>query len=307
MINHLIEIHPELKNINFCSLNENTQRIDLKTIYQIQTSRKGYGKRSGCEVDREHIELILKKFDSYQFTPFFTTLDYQSDNTVNMPLGFISCKSIKKTSQYYKEYNQSIKHYGNLFWRGDVTTHETRSKIISYFSLKNNSNFNVANWCPANGKFYKDNACTEHEYDTYFNRLKQSDAFLVMRGDRPWTNSFFDCLRANAIPVCIDTFYHKLGWHKIGFKIDDLFLDFDSKKDSLEKIEDEIQILLKNKDRVLHMKQNLLSFYKEFILKDRYLVLFGASLPCVGWGEIIKSKLLETHNNDYILRDNYLF
>jgi hypothetical protein len=131
--------------------------------------------------------------------------------------------------------------------------------------------------------------------------------FLIMRGDRPWTNSFFDCLRANAIPVCIDTFYHKLGWHKIGFNIDDLFLDFNTQKDSIETIYNEIQNLLKDKERVLSMKNNLLKFYTQVVMQDKYLVANGAAISGAGWGCAIRSKLLEIHNNDYILKDNYLF
>lgn len=308
MIKNIIQAYPELNGVCFDFLNENTQSLELGKIYQINTSRNSffrYGKRAGNEVDRPQIESLLSRFDNHKSIPFFTTLDYKSNNTINIPLGFIRCGFIKKTPQYYKEYNQSIKHHGNLFWRGDVTTHEIRNKVVNYF--ENKINFDISNWGPANGKFYTDNACTECEYDTYFDRLKQSDAFLIMRGDRPWTNSFFDCLRANTIPVCIDTFYHKLGWHKIGFKTDDLFLYFDFKKDSLEKIENEIQSLLKDKDKVMHMKQNLLKFYEEFVLQDKYLMLHGASLPFVGWGGVIKTKMLEIHNNDYKLKDNYLF
>lgn len=305
MIKNITKAYPELKNVSFSVLNENTQNIALETIYQINISREGYKTRAGNEVDRPKIESVLKRFNNHKSVTFFTTLDYKADNTINMPLGFIPCRFIKKAPQYYKEYNQTIKHYGNLFWRGDITTHEIRNKIVGYF--KKRTNFDVSNWQPANGRFYADNACTEYDYDTYFDRLKQADAFLIMRGDKPWTNSFFDCLRANTIPVCIDTFYHKLGWHKIGFKTEDLFLHFDFKEGDLEKVENEIQSLLKDKDRVLYMKKNLLKFYKDFVLQDRYLMLYGASIPCVGWGETIKSKMLEIYNNNYTLKDNYLF
>lgn len=305
MIHDIIKTYPELNNVSLDILNENTQNIESRKIYEIETSRKGYCKRIGNEVDRFKIESVLKKFDNYKSISFFTPLDYKSDNTINIPLGFIRCGVIKKTPQYYKEYNQNIKHYGNLFWRGDITTHETRNQILNYF--ENKINFDVANWRPANGRFYMDNACTEYEYDTYFDRLKQADAFLIMRGDKPWTNSFFDCLRANTIPICIDTFYHRLGWHKIGFKTDDLFLNFDLKEDDLEKVENEIQSLLKDKDRVLYMKENLLRFYEQVVLQDKYLSKYGASVVCAGWGNTIKSKLLQIHNNDYKLKDNYLF
>lgn len=305
MLNNIIKTYPELNNVSLDILNENTQNLESRKIYQIEISRKGYCKRIGNEVDRFKIESVLKKFDNHKSISFFTPLDYKSDNTINIPLGFIRCGAIKKTPQYYKEYNQNIKHYGNLFWRGDITTHEIRNQILNYF--ENKINFDVANWRPANGRFYMDNACTEYEYDTYFDRLKQADTFLIMRGDKPWTNSFFDCLRANTIPICIDTFYHKLGWHKIGFKTDDLFLNFDLKEDDLEKVENEIQSLLKDKDRVLYMKENLLRFYEQVVLQDKYLSKYGASVLCAGWGNTIKSKLLQIHNNDYKLTDNCLF
>lgn len=304
MIQNLFQIYPELQNVRFRILTEETTTLESKTIYQINTSRQGYGKRLGYEVDKPKIESILKKFKNHEQVPFITTLDYESDNTINIPPGFLCCQRIKKEANYYIQYNKNIEYYGNLFWRGDKTTHKVR-EIVENF--KKCINFDIGHWTPASGRFYADNACTQHEYDIYFNRLKQSDAFLVMRGDRPWTNSFFDCLRANTIPVCIDTFYHKLGWHKIGFDINDMFLNFDSKKDGLEKIENEIQNLLKDKERVLSIKNNLLKFFTQVIMKDEYLLTQGASEFGTGWGNTIKSKLLEIHNNNYTLKENYLF
>lgn len=304
MIKALYQTYPEINDVSFKLLTEETNILEPKTIYNISVSRNNYVKRFGYEVDKFKIESILNQ---HKPTACFTWLDYKAQNTINIPLGFIRCNVIKKSSQYYKEYNQDIKYYRNLFWRGDTTTHQTRTKIVNYFNNINDRNFDIAHWSPIAGKFYSDNACTEYEYDTYFNQLKSSDAFFVIRGDLPWTNSFFDCLRANTIPICVDTFYNRLGWHKIGFEISDLFLNFDLRKDSLEKIMTEIQVLLKDKEKVLYMKQNLLRFYKEFILKDKHLLEYGASLFSAGWGGIIKNKMLEIHNNNYILKDNYLF
>lgn len=307
-INSLIKEYPEIKKVKWKNLDTQTQSIESKCIYNIAFKRdKHLERRSGLEIDRPKIESILSKFDNHESATFIINLDYQSKNTINMPLGFINCKAIKKSPDYYKDYNQSIETHGNLFWRGNIGTHQIRKKIINGLNLTSKKNFDLAHWSPASGSFYEDNACTEYEYDTYFDRLKQSDAFLIMRGDRPWTNSFFDCLRANAIPVCIDTFYNKLGWHKIGYKIDDLFLDFDSREDSIEKIENDIQELLGDKERVIYMKENLLRFYEKFILQDKHLLTYGASYASAGWGNVVKSKLLQIHNDDYKLRDNYLF
>jgi hypothetical protein len=306
MINRLKTVFPELNDVSFELLDDQTSAISSKTIYQIQTPRPRGFVRVGCEVDKTPIELVLKKFTNCQQIPFITALDYQSDNTINMPLGFVCFKRIKQQPDYYIQYNKNIKYYGNLFWRGDATTHEIRKKIVDALNINRPNNFDIAHWKPSAGQFYQ-NACTENEYDTYFDRLKQSDAFLIMRGDRPWTFSFFDCLRANVIPVCIDTFYHKLGWHKIGFDIEDLFLVFNTQKDSAETIANEIQNLLKDKERVLFMKNNLLKFYTQFVMQDKYLLTHGPSVASAGWGYIIRSKLLDIHNNDYILKDNYLF
>ena len=224
MNDNFLSTFPELQNLSFQVLPLSDTTLCEKTIYKISFKRRGYNTRKGLEVDRPKIESILSRFDNHESMLFITTLDYHSKNTINVPLGFINCKAIKKSSDYYKQHNKSIKTYGNLFWRGNTETHQIRKKIIDGLNLKSNKNFELAHWTPSAGLFYSDNACTETEYDVYFNQLKQSDTFLIMRGDKPWTNSFFDCLRANTIAVCIDTFYHKLGWHKIGYKIEDLLM-----------------------------------------------------------------------------------
>lgn len=304
MSRRLIKCYPELKDVNISSC-DNTSDLLNNHIYFLNLHNKNrINTRVGSNLDYAFIEPILIN-TKHASTFIFTSLDCLAQPIVNLPLGFVSPFLIKKPKDYYKEYHKNIESVGGLYWRGNINTHETRHKIINYLNLTNTKDYDLDHWKPMSGGFYK-YGCSEKEYDGYYNKLKESDLFLVIRGDKPWTNSFFDCLRSNTIPICINTFYGKIKWHKIGFKKEDLFLDFNTNYDDIELIHMKIYELLKDKDKIMHMKNNICRFYEDIILQDKYLLQYGADGIKAGWGNIIRDTIIKIHNNNYTLDDTIL-
>lgn len=256
--------------------------------------------RTGLLVDQPWAQ---KYIDHYRDYPILTALDCVGFNVVNVPLGFMLNNAISQSSRYYESYKPQLKCFGTVFWKGSVWTHANRSKIIYGLKSKRDSRFLLRNWhCKRNpyGRV-KPPSC---EYSSYFDQLSKSDLFLVLRGDKPWLYSFFDCLLAGAIPVCIDTFYPDLGLENIGINTNDLLLALGTKTCSLDQIYESIVSLLEDEERVIHMKQVGQNFMRRYILNDHLLEVNGASVYFAGWGDFIAAKLLETARNGYALVDN---
>jgi len=262
----------------------------------------GVYKRIGNFVDQFWTQKYIDYFDN----PIFTHFDCKANNVVNMPLGLMHHFSVNQNVNYMFKQNHNNQYFSKIFWKGRISTHSIRSKIISYFTSKESSQVDIKNWnidCSKYGIYGQRHLQPppKTEYTSYFNELKNSDFFLVIRGDKPWTLSFMDSLRAGAIPVCIDTFYQDMGWENINIQPEDLFLYFSTETYSVEEIYDECLKALQNKDLVLYMKNNINQFYKKYILTDR-AVKNKYHIQC--WSDFIAAKILEIQKNDYKLISN---
>lgn len=257
--------------------------------------RKNY--RSGFLVDQPWAQEYLDRYKDY---PVFTALDCVGPNVVNVPLGFMMSSNISQSPQYYTQYDPQLKHFGKVFWKGSLWTHDTRGTLLSHLKGKADRRFLLRNWY-CEQRPYGPVKPPSIEYTSYFKLLTQADAFLVMRGDLPWLYSFFDCLRAGAIPVCVNTFYGNLGWENIGIKTSDLLLDLKTTTHTLDQIYEEIVSLIEDKERVLHMKRIGQHFMRNYVLNDCLLRQHGANVYLCGWGDFIAAKCLETIRNGYTL------
>jgi len=243
--------------------------------------------------------------------------DMRGPQIVNSPIMHTPAGLIGMRGDYFKQPNaEPIKAFNRCYWRGG-TTHNSRSLVLNYFKYKaKDSRFDLDWWVPIRGRgknlsIYKlpPGKFDPQEYINYYNNLKTCDVALCIRGDKAWTHSFLDILRAGAIPVCIDTLYHDLGWQHIGIDFKNLFLSFDSRVTSMETIHHEIGALLEDTDRLLEMKYNIRKFYTDWYLTDRS-ILFPEKDPKprhMGWGDFIAAKLLEIIENNFIMSDNSLF
>jgi len=263
---------------------------------------KGLFKRDGNLVDQFWTQKYIDHFDN----PIFTSFDCKSKNVVNMPEGFMPHLSINQNANYMFEQNNNNEYFGKIFWKGRTKTHNIRPKIINYFIDQKSKQVDVNHWNIDDTKYriYGQSRLTappKKEYENYFNGLKNADFCLVIRGDNPWTMGFMDCLRAGAIPICIDTFYQDMGWENINIQPEDLFLHFSTDIYSVEEIYDRCLEVLQDKDRVFYMKNNINQFYKKYILTDR-AVKNKYHIQC--WSDFIAAKILEIQKNDYKLINN---
>jgi hypothetical protein len=182
---------------------------------------------------------------------------------------------------------------------------EEHVKLLKHLKQKRDNRFFLRHW-HREGNPYGVVKPTSLEYVSYFKLLSVADAFLVMRGDKPWLYSFFDCLRAGAIPVCVDTFYGQLGWENIGIRTEDIILDLSTKTQTFDDIYFAIVELMEDKEKILHMKRIGQQFMQKYVFNDQLLAAHGASGYFAGWGDFIVAKLLETARNGYALVDNSL-
>ena len=299
------DFYPELCGQWISRIPQNYQQFQKqnKVLAFPEHRPRGLHIRDGNLVDQFWTQKYIDYFDN----PIFTGLDCKSKNVVNMPMGFMQHGTINQNSNYMFEQNNNNQYFGKIFWRGRTKTHNIRPKIIDYFIDQKSKQVDIKHWNIDNKKYaiYKSVSQMppppKQEYENYFNGLKNSDFFLVIRGDRPWTKSFMDCLRAGVIPVCIDTFYQDMGWENINIQPEDLFLHFSTETYSVEEIYDECLKALQNKDRVLYMKNNINQFYKKYILTDRN-VKNNYHIQC--WSDFIAAKILEIQRNDYKLISN---
>ena len=307
MFPEINKIYPDLlKDIKLYRIQENPEELEgilLLTPF--------LDKEKGVVLYRQNIRKnklvdqfwINKYINYYEKNLIFTNLDCIGKNVINVPLGFMPAKNISQDIKYYQYHNKEVLYNKKIFWKGRTFTHQIRTKILDFLECKNNPNINISYWNPI-GSPYLDNKPPKTEYDNFFNQLQASDMFLVIRGDLPWLFSFFDAIRAGCIPVCIDTFYGNLGWENIGIKKEDILLDFNTDIDSFEYIYETISELILNKDKILFMKNNVINFYKQYILTDSYLKHTHTKFHTAGWGNFYIAKLLEIVENNYKINNN---
>jgi len=170
-----------------------------------------------------------------------------------------------------------------VFWSGAIT-HSTRKDFLYFYNTINDERFNVSLF---DQRIYKDGLKTE-TYETYLNNLSKSDVVYILRGDRIWVNTFFDVIRCGCIPIMINSM-NDYGWENIFQNVDDYMLRFDLREHSMDYIHQQVLLLLKDKERVLFMKNNIRRFHDMFF---KHNVKYGFS-------EFLLAKLVEIYKNDF--------
>ena len=281
---------------------------ESKTIYVINFNKKKFPRttrRISDMVDQHHVQDA-----TFNGISFCMGLDMMGEHIISKPLPHMPYEAISKNKDYFKEIsNEEFKFHNKCFWRGGYT-HIIRQKIINFINNKKDLRFDLKFWRPKTGEIYIPGKKRPEawEYDEYFNNLSNSDIGLCIRGDRPWLFSFFDIIRAGAIPVCINTQYHNLGWEKIGIDWKDLFLSYNlTENDTLQDVYKGIDNLLKNKIKCLEMKKNLRYFYKNIYLTDRTHNFDNILKGVLGFGDFFAAKIIEIIENNFNLKDNKFF
>ena len=298
------------------------QQPKKKTIYIFTRGTELKRDRSVWKILDTSDEHFIKKYPKFEGITFCTYDVHPQKNMIRFPLNHMPHYRISQDKDYFKNLCKESEmnlFFNRCFWRG-APSHRIRNTVIPFLNKKNDSRLDLKFWKPKTGITYNNNhpAPKAWEYSSYFNELRKSDVALCIRGDCEWVFSFFDIVRAGAIPVCINTGYSHLGWEKIGINWRDLFLNYDisSTNDTVEDIYNGINNLLNDKDRCLMMKKNLRDFYKNIYLKDRGLDLYlllrdhptnPKFIALCGWGDFFAGKIIEIIENNFVLKDNNFF
>ena len=268
-----------IDNLNFYHNNPN-HVIDIR--FQGMRVREGLNLRKNYNVDN-CIDLPYHQIKNIMFSNY----DFHKKNNI-IPVfsGPTHFEDLKKPQLYWtkdKLPRNNVFH-NKVFWKGSLSTHFSRKEIYNFYKNIDDSRFNIEAF---KLNIYK-NQSTPEQFDYYMKELCCKDIVFILRGDRPWANSFYDVIRAGCIPVMISSM-NNFGWENIIKNVDDYFLRFDIRTQTMDHIHEQVCKLLDDKDRVLQMKSNIRKLYKTFF--DR---------PCpFGASEFIWGKCLNLYKNNF--------
>ena len=315
----LFEPTNKVEDADFIILSaKNISRLDLglfekysqKIVLFLAINRNRKNIRKGKNVDQFYFDKFVKnrKLINFSFS------DAELPNVINLPLSYNGSTNISQPDNYWLDFNTSAhkKYFNKVYWSGN-TTHKSRM-IIQEMMLFANPSFKLQFWKPVGKKSNREagiyaskNKPMSSEYIDFFKNLSHNDISLCIRGDKPWTHSFFDYLRASNAVAFVDTFYHKLGWEKLGLKKEDMFWFFDTSKQDSKTIYNTLSTDIQNKSLILKKKKLAYDFYTKYIMTDRLYQAKELNTLYTGWMDFFVGKLLELKDNNYKLVDNCLF
>jgi hypothetical protein len=233
----------------------------------------------------------------------FTSLDFNPalHNYCLTPFSFNNHSNVNQDKDYWRKDLEVVERKNQVFWSGSTWTHKSRG-IIETFNKFGDSRYALKGWWPKTSSgekasVYGKNKPNPKEYTNYIKRLSESDATLVVRGDRPWVFSFLDVLRSNTIPIFIDTGYPNLGWESLNYDFSAIGLAFDSSKSSPESMKINIDNLLNNPPRIKSMRKVIKNFYDSFIKQDLLYKKNVYDPYFCGWMDFYAAKLIQVFEN----------
>lgn len=272
-----------IKKVFFDDINSEFFNNNRKTICFIQAIpyykrvdiRKGY-----CVDNRADIPNL----ENFCFSSNdFCNIPYM----IPTPNGPLPPRYCNQKPRYWLDCNiKNIDFHNKVYWRGRLSTHESRKSIIEFYNSINDPRFNITELIE---NIYQTEA-NQNIYIDHIERLSNSDVGLVLRGDRPWAHIFFDVIMTGCIPVMISSM-NDYGWENIFENVDDYMLRFDLREHSMEYIHEQVVLLLEDKERVLRMKANIANFYNKFF---KHSASFG-------FAEFFIAKCVEIYKNDFDL------
>lgn len=218
---------------------------------------------------------------------FFSPNDFhKKDYIIPIFMGASRPEIVGKSNFYWMQdkLNQNTNFHNQVFWRGQTLSHDSRINVYNFYQQTHDSRFKIES--------FKENLYINQGvagvYDEYMHELSCSDIAYVLRGDRAWAHSFHDVIRAGCIPIMISSL-NDYGWENILNNIEEYFLRFDIRKQSIEYIHEQVCNLLEDKDRVLQMKANIRKLYQTFFNNK----------AAESSGELILAKCLDIYKNNF--------
>ena len=232
------------------------------TLFHVNTKYKfRQGIRSGYCVDNQLSLGVHNK------NCLLTTLDMcDSNNIIQTGLGHTPNKCISKQPGYHlKELNKNNSFHNKVYWSGSIT-HSDRNVLLDFYTNNITDNrFLIQEFIPPSGnKSISRVPISSLIHDKHIMRLVNSDIVYIIRGDRPMTHSMLEVFRAGCIPVFINI--SDLGWEHVLSRKNDFMLSFtlDLKNHSFNSIHEQVATLLEDRQRVMHMKNNIKKLYNTF-------------------------------------------
>lgn len=281
--------------------------INVRNSYRKKNGVESLDIRHGVKVDSK----ILKQFKPITHGLSFSIMDIDllESKTIGIPISYTRPFNISQPTNYFTEQFNSTnqnKYHNKIYWRGDTASHEVRSLLLENMKEFPDKRLDIAPYEPTNGTVYGNVKPPTRGYTDYFETLQKSDIALQVRGDLTWAFTFLDVLRPGCIPCFINTEYDNLGWEQLGLVKEEMFISFDIFKHSPQFIYNEMIALLEDRERVLHMKQNIHNFFKKYIITDRDICNYqDRILP--GWMDFYAAKLLEYFHCDYKVEELCFF
>lgn len=247
-------------------------------VRQHRNLRKNYNVDNCIDIPYEKIANII-----------FSDLDFhKKKNIVPVFTGPTPNSFLKKEQAYWvtDKLPKNDTFHNNVFWKARQLTHDSRKVFFDFYKDIDDPRFEIEEF---ELNIYQGQG-ESTQFDSYMNELCQKDIVFVLRGDRPWAYSFFDVIRAGCIPVMLSSM-NDFGWENILNNVDDYFLCFDIRTQTMEHIHEKVCELLDDKSRVLQMKANIRKLYRTFF---NHASVDGAS-------EFIWGKCLNIYENNFDL------
>jgi hypothetical protein len=220
-----------------------------------------------------------------------------------MPSDFLNGSHIAKLKVYDEK---KIKYTQQIYFSGSPT-HQIRTTVCDFFKNKQNCKIKLND----NISFFWEKKITNDYYAKHILNCLNSDITLLIRGDREFCYVFCDYLYSGNIICFINAnSYINLGFEKIGFDVNKMFLFYDINNISIDQIYEELVLLLTDKNKILEMKKTIKKFYDDFIYVDRAFSSYDTKSVLyahIGFTHFYIAKLIEIYHNNYILKDNKFF
>lgn len=247
------------------------------------------------------VDQELFKYKHFKF-PIFTHLDLKNPYVINVPLGFTNPKLIKQSLRsMFKIECGKVNFNNSVFWRGG-RTHQIRRNLDSLI-LDDPEKFSNFKFHPQNTLYELHNfkKVPDKFYKQYIEELGGSDFVFNVRGDLPWTFSFWDILRTTSIPININCMYQDIGFENVGIDIEKMSLNFNTDifdeeyiLDYLKDIQPNIDLVIEYKTYIKEATHHLISFFENIYKESSHLNLdFWKIIP--SW--LIAKKIINIFKN----------
>jgi hypothetical protein len=278
-----------------------SSKYNHSKIFYILVNEIGERNMNNIRHQAHFVDQELFKYKHFKF-PIFTHLDLKNPYVINVPLGFTNPKLIEQSMLSMFNIECSKVNFTNrVFWRGG-RTHQIRRNLHSLI-LDNPERYSHFTFHPQNTLYELHNfkKLPDAFYKKYIRELANSDFVFNIRGDLPWTFSFWDILRSTSIPININCMYQDIGFENVGIDIEKMTVNLDTDifdeeyiLEYMKDLQSDIDLVLEYKTYIKDVTHFLMCFFRDIYKASNHLNLdFWKIIP--SW--LIAKKILNILQN----------